>query len=547
MLLANSFLLMATAYATEDKNIKLDSNNAKQNIQKIILSEWNKKNICSIVLFDKSWSMFYKDGTTIVYKDSDNYVIKWNKWNSAVSWAIKYSELLLDQNQWAQVWLILFGNDANYTHELNQNPFTNHDFEQVFPMESQGTYLGTWVNAAIEAFDSKNECELKYIILMSDWVPSDDPEYKNRINIAKNRWITIYSIWYEIYGNWSKTLRGISAWWFYEAKNTDIEKIFKNLADEQKYTFITTDKQKFKANTNDFIITQSWVDINNEISINSKNSNILGWTHNNISAQSNACSIIAWFTNVIHTSSYSTILWWKNNHIEWSIDSTIIWWWDENGENSNKITNSDWVTIWWWKNNKITNSEFSTIIWNNSTISWNASVAMWNITKNNWNNSFYWTDWNIRPILTKNNVFAVVSTNGMAINTNTPHNSAQLTISWNLAIQPNNNDKNIICWNWNWKGIIKAVKKNNNEICLCSCDWNERKSLHNWVCKWLCSNTTKPTCWTVSFDPSSKSYEWTCNSWTAIYNSYYVNNDNIIHRACQWNDGSVVNCTWSLQ
>lgn len=540
MLLANSFLLIATAYATNDpaKNINANPTNARQNIQEIILSNWAEKNVCSIVLFDKSWSMFYdENGHNSIDPQTQKLKIV-DKWIKAVSWAIKYSELLLNQDLWAKVWLVTFGRTAEIKHHLDRTPFQESDF--TVPSSSEDTYLDLWLNEAIREFSWKNECTLKYIIIMSDWEPSRN-DYKNAVIKAKNNGIILYSIWYEVNDNkWGKTLRSISAWWYYNTRGTNIEQIFEQLAKGEKYTSISTKNQKLKLTTNNFILTQSWTqDYINDSSDNSIFSNILWWKWNIISAQSSKSTIIAWNKNSIQSSDASTIPWWELNQISASQNSTIIWWYN------NTIDSSNNSSIWWWHDNNINDSEYSTIIWNNNAIRWKTSVAMGAWIKNYWDNSFYWTDNTQNNQLNKSNVFAVVSNNWMVINTDTPHTNAKLTISWNLAIKPNTTDENIVCWDWNWKWIIKAIKKNDNEECLCSCNWNNRESLHNWVCKWLCNNEVV-TCWaTVSF--SANTYHWTCNSWTAIYNSYYVTNDNIIHRACQWFDGSVVTCTWNLQ
>ncbi len=558
MLLANSFLLIATAYATNDpaKNINANPANAKQNIQEIILSNWELKKICTILLFDKSWSMFFWewDQATTVQKN-ENGLIAWRKRNNAVSWTIEYSELFINQNSWAKIWLILFGNDAQYTHTLSNQPFTNEDFS--IPNEQEWTRLDLWIEKARDWFRNADDCTIKNIIIISDWAPKGSG--LNETLAAKKaftqtlsgelEWINFYSIGYEVETFGRDVLRWISAGWFYDTENTTIETIFKKMNDDQRNsTTLKLGDNKLKIKTENFIISMlSGSNENNEISINSKDSNILWWKWNKITAWGQSSTIIAWNKNSIQSSQNSTILWWKENQIiQWTPTETMIWWrsailwWSKN-----KIKLWNYSTIWWWSWNDIENGNYSTIIWNNNTINWDNSVAMGFWTKNQWNNSFYWTDNTHNNQLNKSNVFAVISDKWMAINTDTPNPKAQLTISWNLAIKPNTNDENIVCWNWNWKWIIKAIKKNNNEECLCSCDWNERKSLHNWVCKWLCNNEVV-TCWTtVSF--SANTYHWTCEKWEVIKNSYYVNNDNIVHRACQWNDWSVVICTWNSQ
>lgn len=535
MLLVNSFLLVATAYATDvanNKNISIDPSNAKQNIEEIILSDWSTKKLCSIVVFDKSWSM------------ANNYQGRNpNKRNNAVSWAILYSTIILEQDPNAKIWLVLFSTDAIEKVPLWREEFTTSKFD--FPNWS--TNYTSAIKKAREMLTwHNNECEIKNIIFMTDWEPTDQDKnnYENQVTQAKNDWIMLYSIWYNISNNWKKILGGLSAGWFYDTDSTNISTIFKKLATpDNRLTSIKKDNDKFKIKTYNAIFTKSWSTIKNFIE-RSTFSNILWWIKNNISANSFACSIIDWHTNIIHTSSNSTILWWEENKIENSEEASIIWWF------KNEIVYWKYSTIWWWKENKITNSNYSTIIWNYSKITnGNNSVAMWSGTIiSGGNNSFYWNDGSSNKELHKNNVFAVVSKNGVAFNTNTPHEAAQLTISWNLSITPNNNDENITCWDWNWKWIIKAVQKNDNrDECLCSCNWTKRESLYNWACEWICNNEIVPACWSsVTFNYSNKTYQGSCSSWTVIDNSYFVTKENIIHRTCQTHDGNIANCTWTL-
>lgn len=534
MLLVNSFLLIATAYATNttnNKNISIDPSNAKQNIEEIILSDWSTKKLCSIVVFDKSWSMANNNQNP-------------DKRDKAVSWAILYSTIILKQDPNAKIWLVLFSNNATERVVLWRNEFTVSDF-------GRPGWNTNYTSAIQKARDMltwhNNECEIKNIIFMTDWEPTDPEKssYESQVTQAKNEWIILYSIWYDIPSNkWKKILGGLSAGWFYDTDVIEINTIFEKLANkDNRETSIKKENNKFKIKTYNIIFTKSWT-IENVID-KSRFSNILWWIKNNISANSFACTIIDWNTNIIHTNSNSTILWWEGNIIENSEEASIIWWFN------NKILYWKSSTIWWWKENEITNSSYSTIIWNNSKINnWDNSVAMWSGTIiSGGNNSFYWNDGSSNKELRKNNVFAVISKNGVAFNTNSPDEHAQLTISWNLIVKPNqSNDQNIQCWNWNWIGILKTIKKSSSTTtCFCSCNWNKRISLYNWECEWVCNNEIKPICWdSVTFDNSTKSYNWSCNTWKAINTSYFITSNNIIHRTCQWHDGSLTSCTWTL-
>ena len=392
MLIANSFLLLATAYATEEKkDITASPANAKQNIQEIILSNWAEKNICTMLLFDVSWSMFDEK------INGETKRLKWDnrkngkKRTNAISWTIEYSELLLKYYPTAKIWLVLFGDTAKLTQKLSNTPFSIADFP--VPETDEWTRLDLWIKKARAEFKESyaSGCTIKNIIIISDWEPQwygitkEDASEKalNQTLSWKIEWINFYSIWYNVETFGRDILRSISAWWFYEAEVTTIKTILENMIINNGSS-ILSENNKLKINTQNFIITTWWEIDNNEISNNSNGSNILWWKWNRVSASSSLSTIIAWKTNSIQTSDSSSILWWRENQItQWDPKSgeglwwksSIIWWY------LNKIVLWNYSVIWWWKSNTIEKWSHSTIIWNSGHITnGNYSVAMWKRT-----------------------------------------------------------------------------------------------------------------------------------------------------------------------
>ena len=627
MLVANSFLLIATTYAATDKEISVDPNHAEQTIDTVYFVEDEKWGVCSLVLFDISWSMkdfkcciqsncsktnriyypdswdsckyksgdrccinesctsqdirFYPDdkpwkckySNTSIYKDFDNYRQKRNR---AVSWAIKYSENLLAWNPTAKVWLILFWDNNKNSVRYGSNPpswNTNYKIcsgdycihettkytekgcldqetcifwqklsNDVLKKENfwnplHGTYLDRWLVKAKSVFDdNKDVCSKKIIVILTDWVPSNKDA---AINKAKSlTWVTIYALGYWIYGDWIDNLSNIAGWYFFNADETNVDNIFVKVSNE-RYNRISVENKKLKVNTQNFILrAYSGTESNTNEIVSNVGSTILWWIKNKITA-SDVSTIIAWLWNYTQFSQGWTILWWSSNWINGNYN-TIMWWYH----------NIIWwnnTTIAWWQSNTI-NGNFSIIAWNNNTISGNNSLSMWIQSNIEWDNSFYWSDINHNDTLNESEVFAVVSDSGMAINTDTPHDLAQLTISWTLIVRENNKDINVQCGWGEWKWILKTIKKW-AEKCLCSCDWERRRSLYNWSCESSCNPDIKPACWNVKLqhiDSTHMMYSWWCNTWNAIATSYYVTSNNIVNWACQTHDGTTIKCTWDI-
>jgi len=189
--------------------------------------------ICSIVLFDISGSMWIvciegSDDPTkwtqpcIDYAESHpdhprEWYIENEKWYSAVSGAVEYSNILHESNPNAKIWLVVFWQDASIKRELDKNVLDN----DLFEIETrQGTNLHDWLIKAQNMFNSETEwCEDgKYLVVMSDGYPTrfikDDwtvwkshPEDNctgtnatafsvDKAQEMKDSWIRIYTIWY---------------------------------------------------------------------------------------------------------------------------------------------------------------------------------------------------------------------------------------------------------------------------------------------------------------------------------------------------------------
>ena len=170
--------------------------------------------ICSVVLFDISGSMWivHDEG-----EDTERYEEN-EKWYSAVSWAVEYSNILHESNPNAKIWLVVFWQDASIKRELDKNVLDN----DLFEIETRKwTNLHDWLIKAQNMFNSETEwCEDgKYLVVMSDWYPtyymtwvwltetgvSKKSSWMNwyartyAISLAsqlKDSWVNIYSIWY---------------------------------------------------------------------------------------------------------------------------------------------------------------------------------------------------------------------------------------------------------------------------------------------------------------------------------------------------------------
>ena len=314
-----------------------------------------------------------------------------------------------------------------------------------------------------------------------------------------------------------------------------------------------------KVNTNNFVVSKnrSW----NKIEWTSATSSILWWGKNVISSSENS-TVVAWWQNTVSAAT-SIVWWWVGNQIGvWSDNAVIIWW------NSNSIAWWTSSSVVWWYRNRI-EWEYSAVAWSNNSVIWDYSVALWSWSKVIANNSFLWSDGSSSSMLKTDDVFAVMSQNGVIVNGSESLPWVQLTISGSLIVGQNNeNDVNIQCGNWEWAGSIKLVDKQSSttQKCLCTCNWENWNSLlWNWQCQGVCDGTSltdsvNPECWTwltlLSWDDWKLNFLWTCLQWDPVEWSYYMipwtNSTGRINWACQWTNGVTeqcsykVNCLWDI-
>ena len=280
----------------------------------------------------------------------------------------------------------------------------------------------------------------------------------------------------------------------------------------------------------------------NQINGWSSMSSILWWQDNALDAK--ASTVLAWSENE-NRSNYSLIWWGKRNKIEGQQLNIILWW------VGNKILSGNYSTIVWWSENEI-QGESSATIGKKNLIVWDRSVALGSWATVKADNTFLWTDkW---ATITESDVFAIISDHGMVVNTDSAHDFAQLTIGGSLIVGASENDQNIVCAWWEGKWVMKLVKKNEEQKCLCSCDGNQWYSLMwEWQCQWVCQeseeengiNEGAPKCGTMfSFltDWDGKKYfQWSCETWNVISGSYHMIWASI-YWACQNAGGEVVSC-----
>ena len=307
-----------------------------------------------------------------------------------------------------------------------------------------------------------------------------------------------------------------------------------------------------KVNTDNFVVSKN--KSGNKIEWTSVSSSILWWGKNVISSSENS-TVVAWWQNMVSAAT-SMIWWWVGNQIGvWSDNSVIIWW------NSNSIS-------WWtsssvvgWYKNRI-EWEYSVAAWRNNTVIWDYSVALWSWSKVEANNSFLWSDGSSSSMLKTDEVFAIMSQNGMIVNGSESLPWVQLTISGSLIVGQNENDVDIQCGNGLWAGSIKLVDKqwSATQKCLCTCNGNSWNSLlWNWQCQNVCNgsnsgDSVNPECWTwlmlIKWEDWKSKFLWTCLQWEPVEGSYYMtnwtNSTGRINWACQWTNGVTESCSYKV-
>jgi len=294
------------------------------------------------------------------------------------------------------------------------------------------------------------------------------------------------------------------------------------------WNFVKIDTRVWDKDKN-IIIEWNGTFANNVDEYNSKGSHILWWEWNHINGSYD--TIIWWLQNKISSGDYSTIWWWNHNIITWNYN-VIAWW------SGNKIIGGDYSSIPGGENNKIEWS-YSVALWVNNVVSGDYSVALWSWSKVIADRSFLWTDGNQEWELRANDVFAIVSKSGMAINTATPHDFAKLTVSWSLVIE--GWDELECSEDTKWT----IVARGGEQVCLYSCDWSWRNSLYKGRCP---SPKIEPSkCGVVNkiCNADGSFYSWSCINgkvieWTW---SYFVDKDDKVHRTCQSEDWNLTECS----
>ena len=317
---------------------------------------------------------------------------------------------------------------------------------------------------------------------------------------------------------------------------------------EWKVSISATSDGKLNVSWDNLIFTNS---SNNSIS-SSEQSYILWWSSNKIET-STGSTIIAWNANEIKDAELSVIGWGQRNTVKGNY-SVIAGWFD------NSIAqDSSYSSILWWAGNAL-KWNYSSIVWNNNSLIGNNSVifgSRWNL---NANSSFLWSDGKGNNSLNESNVFAVLSENGMVINSNQANSNAQLTIWWSLRIAENvEKDNQVECQNGKWKWILKVMPKNDgsNQKCFCSCNGNSWDSMFGdgrceWVCKWglepICGTTVSSKKVGEDFYMSGSCNQWKVVEWSG---SYYVsnnwkNNKSTLHWTCQTDDWQTKACSGDI-
>ena len=202
--------------------------------------EKNNKEICAVVVFDKSYSMWYKCW---------GRYCKWDKWNNAVQWAVSFSDSLNSLVPTAKIWLVTFAQTASIPVHLKTWSLDEWNFGNLEAYTNTHAWLKT---AKKELDDNCPEDAQKNIVLISDWEPNlydnssncqrynDDTygndcgrhtvEYANSIRSG----INIYAIWYETTSTGDKILKEISngdAYFYtWDSDTSSIAEAFKDIA-----------------------------------------------------------------------------------------------------------------------------------------------------------------------------------------------------------------------------------------------------------------------------------------------------------------------------
>ena len=214
---------------------------------KSIASDISDLKICTVVVFDKSssmWSWYYDDFWNY-------YMTKWEKWNRAKDGAIDFSRMLFNFNDYSKIWLVFFWKTWDSVMDLSHDIFYESTFSDVVLNPNTNIQDGLLHAESILQWQSWNDCEKKIILLMSDgqaqsymsgWV-AVTTSYStaataaiDEASLIKNSWIEIYTISYEMWwttpwADWWNTLDQIATddSHSFDASIDDIEDVYNNI------------------------------------------------------------------------------------------------------------------------------------------------------------------------------------------------------------------------------------------------------------------------------------------------------------------------------
>ena len=201
--------------------------------------EATPNNICSIVVFDRSGSMWDEEDVCVeTYSEWEcmerflrwctRYAEGWEckryesqskKWNDAVNWAKVFASTLNElNNDWnvAKIWLVTFAKDVH----IGRTPDFSDLSDWNFGKANGWTNLDAWLLRAQELLDADEFCNTwnakKYIVAITDWaptfawvsgniwdgynssIPTVTPQTTADAEAIKESWIEIFTIWYQL-------------------------------------------------------------------------------------------------------------------------------------------------------------------------------------------------------------------------------------------------------------------------------------------------------------------------------------------------------------
>jgi len=356
------------------------------------------KKICSVVVFDKSGSMWLKSGgdslnpwnwwwdshtddpthwgSSTIPLNNITYYATWEKWFSAVSWAMLFSDIILNRFQNSNVWLVFFGEAWSIKEPLGDTPFPYSTFD-LWTLDTS-TNIHAWLIQAKYAFEDE-DCDKKYIVLMSDWFANaymwywttpTTVQWESGYVLASNEtieyasWlknrdgIEIFSIWYELSSSiysWlaRNTLQQIASdeLHYFDADVDNISNIFSEISEDQIVfldprvtSIIDSLWNKILWNeiniTEETGITESWVVYSFPIRIDPTASwwiDTNNWlTMNYINSEWNPDSLVI-------PASKSSKIYWEQPKCSWAYPSwnwVFTWKWE---------FTQNWIErSWWW-------------------------------------------------------------------------------------------------------------------------------------------------------------------------------------------------------